>query len=759
MMCFTMHDGRHVGRLLARMNHGIRGLAACVSLTCGLLVGGLAAQAGEDTAAAPLACTVSWIGNTFSGGDAGWVPQDVQDICVTPDGTVYTTVGWEEHRGNIAAFKDGRLVQQTAHWKRGGIDRLVGESIAANSRFLFFATGTSGPGDHDGKVLGTNLARRDRSDLAARTTEKRAEVGVKIRGVAATEDRVFVACSDGRVRVFDVELRPVGDWLAPAPGELAADATGHVWVIDSEARVVRRFDAQGKAMPQMVRLPAKVTPADVAMTPDQRLLVADAGPNRQVLIYGQLERQPQLEQTLGEPGGVFGGTTPGAFGDHRFIAPTGVGGDAQGNVYVACGPYAGTHGGTAIIQSYNLKGQLNWRVMSTEWLDTVDVDRTSDGTVLYGSKYRYTLDLSRPAGQQWALAAITLHPDKYPDDPRLKSAAIGGVWHRVLYSRDFLFMPDMNGSNLYVFRFDPQREGETAVFCAQFSTKELWLDLDGNGRKDPGESTTNLAGETRGWFVEPQGGVWQAPLRGGILYYPLAEIQANGVPVYRQAERQSSAMPAPFTELRRIVFDRTADVMYLGGSTAQARAEHWKPMGPNLARFDAWHGERQLAWHEVLPHEKGRGGHESYEPFDFAVEGDYVFVVYAGRLPSRNLPTGTVMVFGKNDGRCVGHFQPDGIRSGAVPMDALQDMVHSLNVFRRVNGEYLVFLEDDGYSKNVLYRWHPNSPPNAHRQLRASCLCMKDARILATEPARLRTGVQSVLSAPDTGRLAGFSIR
>jgi len=651
--------------------------------------------------------SVSWIGNTFSGGDAGWVPQDVQDICVTPDGTVYTTVGWEEHRGNIAAFKDGRLLQQTAHWKRGGIDRLVGESIAANSRYIFFATGKSGQGDHDGKVMGTNLARRDRADIAARKTEKRADIGVKIHGVAATEERVFAACADGRVRVFDPELQPITNWPAPSPGELAADGAGRLWIIDREARVIRSFDYQGKTLPQVLRFAEGVIPVDVAVTPQQRLLVADAGPNRQVLIFRLSNNQPQLEHTLGERGGVFAGPVAGAFGDHRFILPIGVGGDAQGNLYVACGPYAATHGGTAIIQSYTPDARQNWRVMSTEWLDTVDVDRSTDATALFGSKYRYTLDLSRPPGTQWTLAAITLNPDKYPDDPRLKSAAIGGVWHRTIQGKPYLFMPDMNGGNLYVFRFDPQREGEIAVFCAHFSTKELWVDFNANGRKDAGESTPNPTGETRGWFVEPSGDVWQAPLRGGIFHYPLAEIQKNGVPVYRQSDRKSHPAPAPFTELRRIVYDRATDTMYLAGSTSEARADHWKPMGPNLARFDAWHGERKLVWHEVLPHEKAKGGHESYEPFDLAVEGDYVFVVYAGRLPSRNLPTGTVMIFDKKDRRFIGHLQPDGTRTGTVPMDALQDMVHSLNVFRRPNGEYLVFIEDDGYTKNVMYRWKP----------------------------------------------------
>lgn len=653
----------------------------------------------------PLDYSVSWIGNTFSGGDAGWVPQDVEDIFVMPDGTVYTTVGWEEHRGNIAAFRDGKLIQQTAHWKDGGIDRIVGETITANADYVFYATGT--PDSNDKELEMAILARRDRADIASRKLEKRVEVGRRISGVAASGERVFAACDDGRIRVFDMELETAGDWPAPSPGEMAVDASGKLWIIDNAAKVVRRFDADGKELPQVVRFPDGVIPMDVAVTPGGNLLVADGGRNRQVLVYHRIDTEPELERTLGEKGGAFAGDRPGAFGDRRFVAPTAVGGDAEGNVCVACGPYAETQGGTAVIQSYASDDRLNWRVMSTEWLSTVDVDRTSGGTVLHGSKYRYSLDPGLPPGRQWAVEAITLHPDKYPGDPRLQSAKVGGVWHRRIGERDYLFMPDMNGGNLYVFRSDPGKEGEIAVFCAHISTAELWVDRNGNGTKDTGETADNPTGETRGWDVEDDGTIWQATLNGGIFTYPLGNFLESGVPDYRIADRKRFPTPAPFTELRRIVYDRAEDTMYLGGSTESAPAGHWKPMGPNLARYDQWHGGRRLAWHKVLPHEKSENIHESYEPSDLAVEGDHVFVVYVGMLPSQNLPAGTVMAFARSDGRHLGHFQPTGTRTGKVPMDALQDIVHSMNVYRRADGEYFIFIEDDGYTKNILYRWKP----------------------------------------------------
>lgn len=680
-------------------------LATILWMTAGFAVTAMSAEQDDRLRGELPNYSVSWIGNSFSGGDAGWVPQDVQDIFVAADGTVFTTVGWEEHRGNIAVINDGRIVQQTAHWKSGGIDRLVGETITANDKYVFFATGT--PDGHDGKVLGTTLARRDRANIAQRKGELRAPLGVLIRGLAVRGDRVFAACDDNRVRMFDDMLRPLGQWEASSPGEMAADARGRLWVIDTAQSAVRCHESDGRPLPLRVELPAGAIPTDVAVTHDDRLLVADAGRRRQVYLFRDIESKPTLERAIGVEGGVFAGPTPGRFGDDRFVSPIGVGADAAGNIYVACGPYAKTHGGTTIIRCFSPRGRLKWRVLSTQWLDTVDFDRGSAGQALFGCRHRYSLDLGRPPGEQWAVEAMTVDPDRYPNDPRLTSAAIGGVWHRRLAERSYLFVSDMNGGNLYVFRFDPQREGESAVFCAQFSTKDIWVDANENGMKDAGESETAATGECRGWHVEPDGTVWQATLRGGLYEHPLLQRLPRGTTVYRLATRVAHPMPGPLTEIRRVQHLRDENLVYLAGSTAEAKAQHWKPMGPNLLCYDRRTNPWQLRWQMTLPHETGKGGHESFEPFDFAVEGDYIFVVYAGRLPSRGLPTGSVMVFDKRSRAYLGHMQPSGTRTGAVPMDALQDIVHSINVYRRPDGEYLVLIEDDGYTKNMLYRWRP----------------------------------------------------
>ncbi len=648
-----------------------------------------------------LEAEVSWIGNSFSGGDAGWVPQDVADMFVTPDGSVFTTVGWEEHRGNLAEFNNGKLIRQSAHWKNGGIDRLVGESICANEKHVYFATGQ--PDEHDGKIKGTFLARRDRSDISSRSAEIRVKAGSAIQGVAVGGKTVFASCADGVLRKYDLDLKPVGEWPLPNGGEIALDSKGGLWIIETETRVIRHRDMDGADLKPDLVLPEGVVPTDLAITPDDRLLVADGGRNRQVLIYTGLGTKPVLDRTFGEKGGIYSGPVRGAFGDRRFVSPIGVGADREGNLYVANGPYGDHHGGTTIIESYAPDDSLNWRVLSTEWLDTVDA--ADDATALYGSKYRYAFDPELPIGKQWKVEAITLDPDRFPEDPRLKGADRGGVWHREINGRRYLFMPDMNGGNLFVFRFDPEKLGEIAAPCARIGTQDLWIDLDGDGKQGENETSKLNSGETRGWYVEENGTVWQATLGDGIYEHPLVETLADGVPVYRADRRKHRTMPKPFTQLRRIAYERAKDVMYLGGSTEADKAHHWKPMGPNLVRYDHWSAEPEVAWSKVFPHEAGPGGHESFEPFDFAMAGECLFVVYAGTLPSLDLPMGTVMVVEKEDGNSIGHFQPTGIRAGEAPMDALQDMVHSINAHQRENGEYIVFIEDDGYTKNIVYRW------------------------------------------------------
>ena len=58
----------------------------------------------------PGTVTSSWIGNSFMNMERdAWVPDNLSDICVTPDGTVFTA-GYAESGGGGAEYKDGKLV-------------------------------------------------------------------------------------------------------------------------------------------------------------------------------------------------------------------------------------------------------------------------------------------------------------------------------------------------------------------------------------------------------------------------------------------------------------------------------------------------------------------------------------------------------------------------------------------------------------------------------------------------------------------------
>lgn len=59
-----------------------------------------------DAASPRLDAAASWIGNQYPGAKR-WVPQDIDALCVAPDGTLFSNVHWEEGRRNVTAFKEG----------------------------------------------------------------------------------------------------------------------------------------------------------------------------------------------------------------------------------------------------------------------------------------------------------------------------------------------------------------------------------------------------------------------------------------------------------------------------------------------------------------------------------------------------------------------------------------------------------------------------------------------------------------------------
>ena len=66
------------------------------------------------------------------------------------------------------------------------------------------------------------------------------------------------------------------------------------------------------------------------------------------------------------------------------------------------------------------------------------------------------------------------------------------------------------------------------------------------------------------------------------------------------------------------------------------------------------------------------------------------------------MTTGRVEVFRAGDASPVGHFEPPA----DIGEIGLQDIRECLRAHRRIDGEYLIFLEDDYKAKVLMYRWN-----------------------------------------------------
>ncbi|MEZ0388671.1 MAG: hypothetical protein ACAI34_16480 [Verrucomicrobium sp.] len=705
-----------------------------------------------------LEAQTSWLGNSYGGGTQ-WVQQDVHAMTVMPDGTVFTNVPWDEAGGNAGEYRDGKLIRYGKHthgWGHNG-----GEAVAANSRYVYVGVrvdnengGLKDPGTWPPKgSRWQGISRRLRSDLSkgAPFADGKGGKGDTLKGsflvvaevpdkamqslpgIAASESRLYVADPhSSQIKVYDAEtLRPTTSWMIRRAGPLTLDATGTLWMLEraegnSPAMLVR-FDAKGEEQVPLL-LPGDIQPVAFCLTADHRVLVADEGPSQQIVIYTLKEDQALVETgRFGEPGGIVSGV-PGAFADRKLNGVRALGTDVNGNLYLAHAAQSG--GGSTVLESYRLaEGTLNWRLLGLTFVDMADIDAGSEVDA-FTKEEHFRLDYSRPPGSEWSYAGYTLNRLKYPQDSRLHLWS-GGVWVRHLGGQRILFVNDMNAQWLQVFRFSPKTDGETAIpsglFARQFiknthapASKNwpphqpakgawIWRDSNGNGAFNQDEySASNDSKDVpaaQGWWVDREGGVWLATETLGIRYFPFQGLDARGNPSWDFAKMQTFPHPMEFRAVKRLRYLAETDTLYLGGTTADDANQHWKPMGPVLARYDGWlKGEKAKvkAWQTVLPYVKGSSGHESCEPMGFDVAGEYIFAPYTGAAKTQGTRTGRVEVFRTQDGSSVGHLEPDKVTVGEV---GLQDLRETLTAHRRANGEYLVLIEDDYRSKVVMYRW------------------------------------------------------
>ncbi len=729
------------------------------SLLTALLLGVATGQTQTQTDIPLLHYTTTWIGNSFAGTKVAGlrsrkhVQLDVRAMYVTSDGTCYTATGWDEDGAEIGIYREGDVVGSAGHTHGWGYSG--GSAVTASKDYLFFAqtVGNEGGGlkgmgtwPSKGRVwYGVSRRRRDGAPAPFESgkggdgdtlkgvflpiNDMAEGVNAEITGLAAdTKNHLFVSDPySAQVKVYDAEtMALLHSWRVERPAALAVNGKGELWVVQTtgiaaqNARLLH-LTADGRPMPDGFDLPREVKPGGICLDAQGRLLLTDRGVAQQIRVYDTHNVPPALTGTIGVRGGIFAGkgSEIGRDGPLRFNDPVGVGVDRTGNLYVcSSGSVAG--GGT-VLESYDEDNKRLWRLQGLAFIDTADVDPTSDGVHVYTKDKHFFMDFSKSAGQEATYRGYTANRFKYPDDPRLRSGDCG-VFFRRIQGKPFLFVTDMYSGGLRLFRFKPDSDGECAIPSGYFAKEHvkpdlalskqpwpttqpekgewIWRDNNGNGTLNSDEydgKPTNAPG-LWGWCVDSQGSVWQATEHDGIRKFPVQGLDRIGNPIYTYASMQTVPTPTLFTELCRLEYVPETDTMFLAGYTTDHphKGGEWGVVGTEVLRYENWsQGSRTASTRIVLPYDGLRDAKKFIK--SFAVAGDYVFAG-EGREPC------AIFVYNAKTGVPVGKLQPDatvGSNSGWL------DFPYAVRAFRRSNGEYLVFVEEDLDAKVILYRWKP----------------------------------------------------
>ena len=662
--------------------------------------------------------TTSWAGNSFApaNNDYNFIQYEANSMFVETDGTIYTNGYFDEAGKEMGIYKDGLPIGKIPN-SHGYSD---GGSIITNGTYIWASV-------QEGRVVRYNKSNLlpAAADFLVSNTSTVLSQNI-VGGLALVGSELFASDYTGnKIKVYSalndgVLLR---SWTVAKPLTMATDASGNIWVISYDlskwgaTRSIANiycYSTTGTLL-KTLTMPSDVEAKYIAINKaSNELFVTDIGDNMQIRIYNNINTTPTLVQSFGTQGGILSGIK-GLVAPLKLNVPNLVGLDGSGNIIVWANgnntdiPTAdGSDAWGACVESYTRAGVRNWQMLGLEFVDMGTFDPATDGADLYTKHEHFTMDYSKPDGQQWTWKGWTVDRKKYKGDARLfnsSSSHLAPTLMKRINGKLFMYMTSMTSDGWWVYRFDNTNEGEIAIPCGNVTPWEnLWVDTNGNGNVDAGENPSPLSipqgEEVFGRNVDDNGTIWFARTTGGIYKYPVQSINSFGVPVYSPTAAQIVAMPAPFTDLRRINYDAATDAMYLTGYTSALRNSNgdWGPAGRVLARYNNWStGNRTAAYTINIPYNITT----NISTTSFIVEKDYIFVVgYASK--------GKVTVYNASTGALAGEMIP-GANVGGIDRTGACDLRNSVAAFKKSTGEYLVTVEDDLFEKVLIYRWSPGA--------------------------------------------------
>jgi hypothetical protein len=672
----------------------------------------------------------SWIGNTF-GNNEKWVQIQISGMYVAPDGTVYTNSYWDEGTREAGIYKNGDAIAKVEDLHGWG--RLGGITVTADSKYIYVAMQQSHSG-HPGEdypaekttwycVRRYNLSGKPAPFADGRGWDKSmliVSTKNEVTGLVTTNDKLYVSeKAANKVHIYDKNtLKKIQSFSVKNAGQIAIDKKGTLWVIQSKddktPGKVLHYSSTGTKLPGVI---ADVeNPNAIAVNAQGRLLVAENGTRQQILIYNTAN-QPKQVGTFGIKGGVYAGI-PGEIKDLKFYGINGVGSDSSGNIYVA---NDGFNRSGVDLRKLSANGKLQWQLLGLHFIDNADVDPVSDGAIAFTKQERFVMDYSKPAGKQWTFKGHTLNAFKYPQDPRLHTGPDATIIRRI-QGKPFMFLMDMYGTTIQIYRFNKTTDGEIAIPSGIFVGSRdgdggaafggkwppfqpqkgewIWRDKNGNGKFESNEYDRSKDHPyIGGWWIDRKGDIWKS-LRTqdgiGIRHYPFQGFDAHGNPMYSYKSMKKLPHPKFIGDLRRIEYYPDTDTMYLSGFTQEHPAingDYAKLIGSEIMRIDNWSkGNLKPRFRIVLPTDKSAPP-DVLTPTSMSVAGDYIFVT--------TTKTWETYVYSASTGKLIRTLKPGAEVSGQL---GWVDIAYGVRAFRRKNGEYLVFVEEDLKGKVIMYQ-------------------------------------------------------
>jgi len=265
----------------------------------------------------PLNDHTYWFGNSFHGGHrekGKWMPLDIDDIFIFPDGRIVANCDWDEGGRAIGFYKDGEVVGKMQDYTAltGGI------GVTADEQFIFALRterklGESDPMWHgvarytlEGKpATWPGAEGRVRNVLFLHPPSK--DGGRPLTGVAARNGELFLSDPLNRtIKVYaTLQMTPKRQFnLAPetdVPGKMVFDKSGRLWIAQcapANSNTIpkltgtwrlRAYDPLSGVYAGLEILDCG-EPAGLAVRANGELLVADNGPRQRCAFTNSPKR-------------------------------------------------------------------------------------------------------------------------------------------------------------------------------------------------------------------------------------------------------------------------------------------------------------------------------------------------------------------------------------------------------------------------------------------------------------------------------------